>query len=253
VIKRIIKGKEHIIYKNIAELRQAMSNIKVYDDWRTAPLDSWVLTDDEQVCQILEKGNINNISYVRTAIGMFKCAPFIKIEGEPKENIYNFSGLNINTRTKLRKNPTKQELLFAKYMVKGEGVLDAFKKAFPDAKSEEYIQSRSTALMKTERIQTLIDKEVEKYLEQSDITPQYLLEKTKEIVDKEDARDADKLASIKILMEISGLLGKKEQKTESLALFQGFTPEQLKLLDGGNNVKKIAEQTRTVSDVSEED
>ena len=44
-----------------------------------------------------------------------------------------------------------------------------------------------------------------------------------------------------------------EQKTESLALFQGFTPEQLKLLDGGNNVKKIAEQTRTVSDVSEED
>lgn len=103
MIKRIIKGKEHIIYKNIAELRQAMSNIKVYDDWRTAPLDSWVLTDDEQVCQILEKGNINNISYVRTAIGMFKCAPFIKIEGEPRENIYNFSGLNINTRTKLRK------------------------------------------------------------------------------------------------------------------------------------------------------
>ena len=48
-----------------------------------------------------------------------------------------------------------------------------------------------------------------------------------------------------MLMEISGLLGKKEQKTESIALFKGFSPEQLELLEG-KNVKKIASQEREV-------
>jgi hypothetical protein len=35
-------------------------------------------------------------------------------------------------------------------------------------------------------------------------------------------------------------------------LFQGFSPEQLRVLEGGD-VKKIAEQTRELPDVPEED
>jgi len=101
-------------------------------------------------------------------------------------------------------------------------------------------------------VQELIDKEIQKMLEETDITPKYLLLKTREIVDNEEARDSDKLSSIKILMEISGMLGKKEQKTESIQLFQGFSPEQLQVLEGGN-VKKIAEQSRELPDVPEED
>ena len=235
---RIIKGKEHIVYDNINELGQVMSNKDVQDDWRVAPLNSWVLTDDGQVCQILERGTINNQRYVRTAIGMFKCAPFIKMEGELRENIYNFSGINSNKKARERVEPTKQEYLFARYLAKGEGVIESFKKAFPKATSDNYIKEKSNLLLRTERIKTLIDKEIEKILEQTDITPKYLLEKTKEIIDKEDARDSDKLSSLKILMEIAGLLGKKEQKTESIALFQGFSPEQLKVLEGGKDVKK---------------
>ena len=67
-------------------------------------------------------------------------------------------------------------------------------------------------LLKTERIKTLIDKEIEKILDETEITPKYLLLKTKEIVDNLEARDSDKISSLKMLMEISGLLGKKEQK-----------------------------------------
>ena len=77
------------------------------------------------------------------------------------------------------------------------------------------------------------------------------MEKTKEIVDKVDVKDNDKLNSIKILMELSGMLNKKEKQTESIALFSGFSNEQLKLLEG-NNVKKIAEQQREVSDMPED-
>ena len=250
--KRTIKDKEHIVYENIDELRQVMPDIKIYEDWRNAPLWSWVLTDDGQVCQIIDKGTLNNREYIRTAIGMFACAPSQRMEGELRKNIYNFNGINSKEHFKARNSPTKQEFLYAKYVVKGEKVIDAYKKAFPSAKSEDYIKSQSTALMKTKRIETLIDKELEALLEKVEITPQYLLEKTKEIVDKVDVRDNDKLNSIKILMELSGMLNKKEKQTESIALFSGFSNEQLKLLEG-NNVKKIAEQTREVSDMPETD
>ena len=210
--KRTIKDKEHIVYENIDELRQVMPDIKIYEDWRNAPLWSWVLTDDGQVCQIIDKGTLNNREYIRTAIGMFACAPSQRMEGELRKNIYNFNGINSKEHFKARNSPTKQEFLFA------------------TAKSEDYIKSQSTALMKTKRIETLIDKELEALLEKVEITPQYLLEKTKEIVDKVDVRDNDKLNSIKILMELSGMLNKKEKQTESIALFSGFSNEQLKLL-----------------------
>lgn len=249
---RIIKDEEHVVYKNINELRQVMPKQKIYEDWRNAPLLSWILTDDGQVCQILDKGALNNRKYIRTAIGMYNCAPSQRIEGELRENIYNFNGVNSKKHFKERKEPTKQEFMFAKYVAKGDGVVEAYKSAFPLAKSKEYITAQTNLLLKTTRIKTLIDKEIEKLLEKVEISPQYLLEKTKEIIDKVDVKDNDKLSSIKILMELSGMLNKKEKQTESIQLFSGFSDKQLKVLEGGN-VKKIAEQTREVPDMSEND
>jgi len=243
--KRIIKQKEYIIYDTIGELRQVMPNEQVYDDWRTAPVFAWILTDDGQVCQVLEKGKVDNQDYVRTAIGMFRNTPSAKMEGKLRESIYTFSGKSARTILKDRTVPTKQEFLFARYIVKGEGVVEAFKRAYPKAASDKYIKEQSGMLLKTERIKTLIDKEIEKILDETEISPKYLLLKTKEIVDNEEAKDSDKISSLKMLMEISGLLGKKEQKTESIALFKGFSPEQLELLEG-KNVKKIASQEREV-------
>lgn len=243
--KRKVKGKEHIVYENINELRQAMPFQDVQEDWRKAPVGTWTVTDDGQVCEVLERGTINNQRYVRTAIGMFNCAPSVKMEGELRENVYTFSGKNSNTLFKERVEPSKQEFLFARYIAKGEGIIESFKRAYPKAKSEQYIKEQSSMLLKTERIKTLIDKEIEKILNETEITPKYLLLKTKEIVDNEEARDSDKISSLKMLMEISGLLGKKEQKTESIALFKGFSPEQLAALEG-KDVKRIASQEREV-------
>jgi hypothetical protein len=250
--KRIIKEKEHVVYDTIDELRQVMPNKKVYDDWRSAPLYSWVLTDDEQVCQILDKGLLQKHPYIRTAIGMFHCVPSQKIEGDLRNNIYNFSGKHAEQQVYDRVNPTKQEYLFARYVAKGDGIVESFKQAFPKADSEDYIKKRSTLLLKTERIKKLIDKEIQKILEETEITPKYLLLKTKEIVDNEEARDGDKISSLKMLMEIAGMLGKKEQKTESLTLFKGFSEKQLNLLEG-KDVKQIATQTRQVHDMPETD
>ena len=68
----------------------------------------------------------------------------------------------------------------------------------------------------------------------------------KEVIDKEEAQDKDKIQAIKTLMQISGMM-ETEKKTESLTLFQGFTKEQLDVIQGGNS-KKLIEASREVEE-----
>ena len=67
-----------------------------------------------------------------------------------------------------------------------------------------------------------MNKEVEELMNDLGITKTYLLEQAKGVVDKNDARDADKLRALETLMKISGLLS-TEKKTDSVALIQEFT------------------------------
>ena len=68
----------------------------------------------------------------------------------------------------------------------------------------------------------MIDKEIEVLLSDSGITKTYLLEQTKQVIEKIDAKDSDKLREIETLMKISGLLN-TDKKSESVALIQEFT------------------------------
>jgi hypothetical protein len=80
-----------------------------------------------------------------------------------------------------------------------------------------------------------VDKEVEQLMSEVGITKRYLLENTKDIVDKRDTRDNDKLRAIETLMKISGMLS-TEKKVDSVALIQeftGFTKEKLKAFEQG--------------------
>ena len=60
----------------------------------------------------------------------------------------------------------------------------------------------------------------------------------KEIVDKDEARDSDKLRALEMLMKIAGMFP-KEKRTESLAVFEGFSKEKLAQF-GGASVKLIS-------------
>ena len=68
----------------------------------------------------------------------------------------------------------------------------------------------------------MIDKEIEVLLSDSGITKTYLLEQTKQVIEKIDAKDSDKLRAIETLMKISCLLN-TDKKSESVALIQEFT------------------------------
>ena len=67
-----------------------------------------------------------------------------------------------------------------------------------------------------------MDKETEMLMSKIGCTKEYLLENAKKVIDKEDARDGDKLRALETLMKISGLLT-TEKKVDSVALIQEFT------------------------------
>ena len=97
--------------------------------------------------------------------------------------------------------------------------------AFP-SKKVSYAKSQSKLLLKTDRIKNLIREEISKHLNEAEITPKYLLEEMRNVIDKVESSDRDKITALTTLMKISGMMD-TEKKSESLTLFQGFSKEQL--------------------------
>jgi|TARA_R100000479_G_scaffold35788_3_gene15856 hypothetical protein len=247
---RTINKKQHILFENEEEFNKYMPKTPIITDWRKGNEGDWVLCDDGQICQVLKKGkmklsnrNVYN-SYIRTVIGSFVCKQGgVTMEGDMRKNIYSF-GAHDKTpyqTIKQRKKPTKKEFLFAKYVAKGDEVVDAFMKAYP-AKSRDYAKRESSLLMSTKRIQGLIREEIEKVMNEAEITPLYILEKMKDIIESTTSRDSDKVSLLKELVAIAGMRD-TDKKSESVTVFQGFSPQQLEAI-GGGNTKKLASAKR---------
>ena len=84
-------------------------------------------------------------------------------------------------------------------------------------------------------MKNLREKDIEILLNDTGITKSYLLEQTKDIVEKHDGKDSDKLRALETLMKIYGLLNPEKTK-ESLALiqeFSGFSQEKLEAFKQG--------------------
>ena len=99
----------------------------------------------------------------------------------------------------------------------------------------EYAEKKSTLLLRNKTVGQAVDKEIENLMSEVGITKRYLLETTKDVIDKIDVRDNDKLRAIETLMKISGLLS-TEKKVDSVALiqeFSGFTREKLQAFEQG--------------------
>ena len=162
MITRKIKNKSYSIYENVEEFRKDYPNEKLYTNWRDGSKSSWVKTDDGQVCPVLHRGELKNGTvegvynyYIRTPIGSFVCRDTVTMDGEPRKNIYSLGSRNKSPHEikRDRKKPTKREFLFAKYVAKGDDVVDAYMKAFP-SKNEKYAASQANLLLKTNRIKS---------------------------------------------------------------------------------------------------
>ena len=238
-LTRTIKGVKHYAYESEEEFRKAHPDTPLITDWKQAEEGDWCISDDGKIVQILKKGCFvdkkkRDNDYIRTVIGMFNhrgSSPFV---GTVKDEIYRFTkktGYQVKTGGYL----TDAKKSFAKYVAHGMDPVKAYQKAFPKTISLDHAERRSTLLLKNKTVRQAVDKEIENLMSEVGITKRYLLETTKDVIDKIDVRDNDKLRAIETLMKISGLLS-TEKKVDSVALiqeFSGFTREKLQAFEQG--------------------
>tara|TARA_Y100000310_G_C20373834_1_gene664788 strand:- start:238 stop:783 length:546 start_codon:yes stop_codon:yes gene_type:complete len=149
------------------------------------------------------------------------------------EHIYSFSGKKqVYGDIKI----SERHFLFAKYIATGDSIVDAYKKAFPRAKSEDYIKRTATSLIKTENIQSMVTEEIRAILDEEGVTPKYQIRSYKQVADLAE-KDTDKLRALDSLSKISGLFDSGSKKTEELTVWAGFSPEQLKSIQDGSQFK----------------
>ena len=229
-----IKNTKHYLYDNVDEFLVYMPDGVVRHNWRHGEEGEWVYADDGFVCQILRKSKIKekerDVTCVRTVCGTFLAKDKKREmlgENGIAENIYTFSGTNVSQKDFNERGRNSRELLFAKYVASGLGVLEAYKRAYPDARSSNYIKDRTEKLLKTETIRKMIDKQIEEILNEEGVTPNWLIERYKTIADLAES-DTAKLRSLDSLSKIAGLFDLGENKTERLEIWAGFSPEQLK-------------------------
>ena len=238
-LTRTIKGVKHYAYESEQEFRKAHPDTPLITDWKQAEEGDWCVSDDGKIVQILKKGCFvdkkkRDNNYIRTVIGMFNhrgSSPFV---GTIKDEIYRFTkktGYQVKTGGYL----TEAKKNFAKYVAHGMDPVEAYQKAFPKTTSLNHAERRSTLLLKNKTVRQAVDKEIENLMSEVGITKRYLLETTKDVIDKIDVRDNDKLRAIETLMKISGLLS-TEKKVDSVALiqeFSGFSREKLQAFEQG--------------------
>ena len=249
-----IKGKKHYLYDSLDEYKLHHSQV-VTNNWRKGGEDEWVLTDDGYVCQILKSFVIGKSECVRTVCGTFRRNYMNrKMLGEEgiAEYIYSLSGTYV---PKKDKKLNKRHYLFARYVARGDDVVDAYKKAYPKATSDDYIRNETTSLLKTENIKKMINEEIKEILDEEGATPKYLIRGYKQVADISE-KDTDRLRALDSLAKISGLFDTQKQKTEELTVWAGFSPEQLESIKDGGSIEDgkaqlLAKGQRTTKEVQE--
>tara|TARA_R100000458_G_C8226253_1_gene209232 strand:- start:284 stop:1054 length:771 start_codon:yes stop_codon:yes gene_type:complete len=253
MLTKKVKRKDVHLYENIDEFYSKHPDDVYHKDWRNAPEGAYALTDDGQVCRILRRSimktaNDIEIDYVRTILGTYRVQSDIPMQGKPPKNIYSFAKNEYcDKHRQNRENVTNNEFLFARYVVSGMDATDAYMKVF-STKNRKYAQYTASKLLKTKRILKLVSEEIEGLLSEVGASKRYLLESTKGIIDKDDSADNNKLRAIEILMKLAGMFP-NEKQTESLTVFQGFTPEQLEQISS-KDTKAIAHAERRIADGS---
>ena len=230
---KTIKNTKHYLYDDITEFMIDHPNIPIRHNWRHGEEGEWVFTDDGFVCQILRKsivrpGNKKKIC-IRTVCGTyFACEQKREMLGENgiPENIYSVSGTNRAREDYKTRGHTSRELIFARYVASGINSIEAYKMAFPDANSKEYIKRKTDSLLKTESIQKMVKEEIREILEKEGVSNEWIIERYKTIADMAE-NDTHKLKSLDSLAKIAGLFDTEEKKSEKLEIWAGFSPEQL--------------------------
>ena len=214
-----VKGQEHKVYDLKSELP---NKIVINPDWKKSRVGDWVRADDDAYIQILDIKKIGKTDVVQTCIGTYTISGTMDTaERESRTTLNGLHGYNI---VKNRKNLTQREILFAKRIAKGEKPVEAYLAVY-DAKSKRYANRRAALLMKTERVDKLMNQDLKDTFSKKGVDLDYLIQQAKDECDN-SKNGSDRLNALKMLWEAWGVVEKKKV-TEITGIFQGFDQKRL--------------------------
>ena len=199
-------------------------------NWRKGGVGEWVKTDDGNVMQILRRFKTGKKEFIGTCTGTYVVSADNTMDSIRTGDIYSISGKNWYERLTGRKEPTKNEILFAQRISLGSTATEAYLAVY-NTENEETAKKQSAILIKQERIQKLVRQDLKDTFSKLGVDLDYLIESAKDVVDG-GKNDSDRLKALTMLWQAFGVV--EEQKvTEIRGLFQGFSPEQL--VDAGRD------------------
>jgi len=218
-----VKGEDHFIYDLESELPDDVHPIK---NWRDGIPGDWVLADDNAYVQILERKKMGKKEILRTCVGTYVVNQ--AMDTAERDSRYTINGKLDSKTIKERKKPTDREVIFASKVVRGADAVKAYMEVY-NANNTDYAKRRSALLLKTERINTLMNPTKEELTEvfaSLDVDLEFLIREAKDqVIDGKNG--SDKMNALKMLWEAFGVVGQKKV-TEIAGIFQGFEPAQLK-------------------------
>ena len=213
-----VKDKTYHVYDLESELPE---DIAVAPDWKNARVGDWVRADDDSYIQVLERKKIGSTKVVQTCIGVYSIAG--TMDTAERANRHSLSGEYSYNNLKTRKKPTEREKLFARRVALKQDPVDAYMEVYP-AKSRNYAKKRAAILLKTQRMDVLMDKNKEDVMGKLEIDLYYLLKQAKHEVDN-GKNGSDRISALKMLWDAWGVVEK--QKVTEIGVFQGFEPKQI--------------------------
>ena len=212
-----IKGKLHKVYEPGDKIPQ---NISPRKDWIDARIGDWILADDKCIIQVLRRTKLSNQQTVGTCTGTY----YKDIDTIKKANIYSLCGKVHANNIHERKKPTKNEELFAGRVAGGQDPVKAYLDVYP-AKSEKYAKRMSALLLKTERVDSLVNEKLKNTFDSLGVDLDYLIGTAKEITDS-SKNDSDRIRTLNMLWDAFGVI-EKQKITSVTGIFQGLTEKQL--------------------------
>ena len=218
-----VKGEDHFIYDLESELPD---NVHPIENWRDGLPGDWVRADDNAYVQILERKKIGKNEGVRTCVGTYMVSQ--TMDTAERDSRYTINGKLDSNTVKERKKPTDKEVIFASKIVRGSDAVKAYMEVYR-SNNANHAKRRSALLLKTERINTLMNPTKEELTEvfaSLDVDLNFLIREAKDqVIDGKNG--SDKMNALKMLWEAFGVVSQKKV-TEIAGIFQGFEPAQLK-------------------------
>ena len=214
-----VKGQDHKVYDLKSELPD---KIVINPDWKKSRVGDWVRADDDAYIQVLKRKKIGKTDVVQTCIGTYSVTG--KMDTSERKNRQSLNGKTSYDTLRDRKNPTDKEKLFARRIVLGQKAVDAYMDIY-NAKSKDYAKKRAAILLKTQRMDVLMDQKKEDVMGKLEIDLYYLLSKAKNEVDN-SKNGSDRISALKMLWDAWGVV-EKQKVTEITGIFQGFDKKHL--------------------------